>query len=164
MSITNDERLNLKRLIDHSNCENNTENIRKLKHSILIRDDIRKMEMLKKKEGDLRLREPEVFLEKLKVECNFLYTNYTDLFHKIAKDELDLDIMQKLLLVLKLIEDNKVDQHEGSVMVGKILKELYVDSAIRSAENLDKKYASVVPKKEEGKNISWREFKNLNNG
>jgi hypothetical protein len=48
MNFTNDERLNLKRLIDQSDCDNNTEQIRKLKHSILIRDDIRKMEIFKK--------------------------------------------------------------------------------------------------------------------
>ena len=161
MNLSNDERLNLKRLIDQSDCENNTNNIRKLKHSILIRDDIRKMELLKKNEHYLKDSEPETFLEKLKIECSFLYSNYTDLFHKLIKDELDLDIMQKLLIVLKLIEDEKVDQHEGSYMVGKLLKELYVDSALRRSENLDKEYGTTPVEKEVGKEISWREFKTM---
>ena len=39
----------------------------------------------------------------------------------------------------------KVDQHEGSVLVGKLLKELYVDSALRRSENLDKEYGSTTP-------------------
>jgi hypothetical protein len=159
MNLSNDERLNLKRLIDQSDCENNTNNIRKLKHSLLIRDDIRKMEILKKSEESLRINDPEAFSEKLKNECSFLYTNYTDLFHKLLKDELDLDIMKKLLIVLKLIEDEKVDQHEGSCMVGKLLKELYVDSALRRSDNLDKEYGTKPVEKESGKNISWREFK-----
>jgi len=159
MNFTNDERLNLKRLIDQSDCDNNTEQIRKLKHSILIRDDIRKMEIFKKKEETLKHSEPEVFLEKLKNECHFLFNNYTDLFNKILKDEIDLTIMQKLLIVLKLIEDEKVDQHEGSVMVGRILKELYVDSAIKRADALDREHGTVRPERDEGKKISWKEFK-----
>jgi len=159
MNFTNDERLNLKRLIDQSDCDNNTEQIRKLKHSILIRDDIRKMEIFKKKEESLKYSEPEVFLEKLKNECHFLFNNYTDLFNKILKDEIDLTIMQKLLIVLKLIEDEKVDQHEGSVMVGRILKELYVDSAIKRADALDREHGTARPERDEGKKISWKEFK-----
>ena len=159
MNFTNDERLNLKRLIDQSDCDNNTEQIRKLKHSFLIRDDIRKMEIFKKKEETLKHSEPEVFLEKLKNECHFLFNNYTDLFNKILKDEIDLTIMQKLLIVLKLIEDEKVDQHEGSVMVGRILKELYVDSAIKRADALDREHGTVRPERDEGKKISWKEFK-----
>ena len=45
-----------------------------------------------------------------------------------------------MLSILKMIEDKKVDQHEGSVMFGKVLKELYIDSAIRHGENLDKEH------------------------
>jgi hypothetical protein len=75
------------------------------------------------------------------------------------KDEIDLTIMQKLLIVLKLIEEEKVDQHEGSVMVGRILKELYVDSAIKRADALDREHGTERPEREDGKKISWKEFK-----
>ena len=37
----------------------------------------------------------------------------------------------KLINVLKNIEEGDVDQHEGSVVVGKILKEMYIDSALK---------------------------------
>jgi hypothetical protein len=47
--------------------------------------------------------------------------------------------MSKLIQILKLIEDGMVDQHEGSVAVGKLLKELYVDSAMKTADNIDKR-------------------------
>jgi hypothetical protein len=63
-----------------------------------------------------------------------------DFFDKVIKDEIDLRIMTRLLIVLKLIEDEKVDQHEGSVMVGKILKERYLDSAVKRADTLDKEH------------------------
>ena len=59
-----------------------------------------------------------------------------DIYNKIRKDEIDMTILLKFLDVLKKIEDNELDQHEGSFEVGKLLKELYVDSALRKAEKL----------------------------
>jgi hypothetical protein len=156
-----EEKLNLKKLLDNSDCENNTDNIRKLKHSIRIRDDIRALELLKRDERALMAMEPQQFLELCQTKALFLFTNYTDIFNKILKDEIDLDIMSKLLQVLKLIEDGGVDQHEGSVMVGKVLKELYVDSALRRGENLDKQYASEKVEPIVGKKITWKEYKQL---
>lgn len=156
-----EEKLNLKKLLDNSDCENNTENIRKVKHSMKIRDDIRKLGLLMQNEVALMDANPQGFLELCQREAWFLFSNYTDIFNKVLKNELDLGIMTQLLTVLKMIEDGKVDQHEGSVMVGKILKELYVDSALRRGENLDKEYASEKVAPLEGKKISWREYKQL---
>ena len=148
------ESLNLKKLLDQNDLQDNTENIRKIKHSTKIRDDVRFIENLKMSwdgKGE--------FLELCREGCPFLYDNYTDIFHKAVKNELDLTIMTKLLTVLKLIEDEKMDQHNGSVMVGKILKELYVDSAMKRMDNLDKEYAQESAPKVEPKKISWREYK-----
>jgi len=156
------ESLDLKRLINETQCENNTENIRKLKHSVLIRNDIRNLENLKKTNVSLRKSNPDEFNEVCQRECNFLFNNYTDIFNKIIKDEIDLRIMTKLLICLKLIEDGKVDQHEGSVMVGKILKELYIDSAIKRGENLDKEREAERVEPNTGKKMSWKDFKILN--
>jgi len=155
MSLTDAERLNLKKLINESECENNTENIRRLKHSDLIRTDIRKMEQVKK---DSTLDKDEL-LTRCQTECAFLFNNYTDIFNKVYNDELDFNIMAKLLVVLKMIEEEKVDQHEGSVIVGKILKELYLDSAIKRADNIDAQYAAEKVEPDAGKPISWSEFK-----
>jgi len=163
MNISPEERLNLKRLVDNSDCENNTENIRKLKHSGLINEDIKKMLKYKVNHDSLMRDDPETFLEGCKQECSFLFNHYTDIFNKILKDELDLTIMKKLVIVLKLIEDEKVDQHEGSVMVGKILKELYVDSALKRCDNLDKEHAAEKPVANDGKKISWKDFKTAKN-
>ena len=157
-----DEKLNLKNLLDNSDCENHTENIRKLKHSVRIRDDIRVLENLKRDELALMDLDPQGFLDLCQTKAVFLFNNYTDIFNKIIKNELDLHIMTKLLTVLKIIEDGQVDQHEGSVMVGKILKELYIDSAMRRGENLDKEYASEKVDPIVGKPITWKEYKALN--
>ena len=156
------ESLDLKRLINETQCENNTENIRKLKHSVLINNDIRNLENLKKTNVSLRKTNPDEFNEVCQRECNFLFNHYTDIFNKIIKDEIDLRIMTKLLICLKLIEDGNVDQHEGSVMVGKILKELYIDSAIKRGENLDKEREAERVEPNTGKKISWKNFKIMN--
>ena len=44
MEITPDERLNLKKMMTNMDYEDNTAAIRKLKHSVRIRDDIRCLE------------------------------------------------------------------------------------------------------------------------
>ena len=156
--LTNDERLNLKKMINESDCDDNTDNIRRLKHSVLMRDDIRKLDTLKNTHTDMK---NDDFIILCQNECKFLYANYTDIFNKLVNDELDLTIMTKLLTVLKLIEDSKVDQHEGSVMVGKILKELYVDSATKRLDNIDTKNADNNEPMSVGKAVSWKQFKQM---
>ena len=158
--MANFEKLDLKQFLDNnSNYVDNTEHIRTLKHSTSIRDAVRTIENLKVSQSVLKESDNEAFVELCKSECRFLYDAYTDLFHKLVKDELDLTIMTKLLTVLKLIEDGKVDQNDGSVMVGKILKELYVDSAMKRADALDKEHEAEKQKPINGKAISWNEYK-----
>jgi hypothetical protein len=101
---------------------------------------------------------------KFKEAAPFLNENYTDIFKKMIKGELDLEIMSRLLIILKLIEDEKVDQHEGSVLVGKILKELYVDSALRNCKKRDEEQDALEKEQEEvhykeEKPISWAEWR-----
>lgn len=158
LTITTDDRLNLKKLMDQNECENNTDTIREVKHSVRIRDDIRTMENLKNSHAELRATNPDAFTQLCQSQCSFLFDYYMDIFAKVLKDELDLLIMTKVLGILKMIEDEKVDQHEGSIIMGKFLKELYLDAAIKRADNLDKEFASVRVAPVEGKTISWKEF------
>jgi len=160
-NITIEDRLNLKKMISETDCEDNTEHIRKVKHSTKLRDDIRALDTLKMAETELRLNDTNKFEELAQTIAPFLFNNYTDIFHKILNDELDLGIMTQLLTVLKLIEDEKVDQHEGSVLVGKVLKKLYIDSAMKHGERLDKEHEAekVVPV--QGKPISWSNYKKM---
>ena len=160
-NLTNDERLNLKKMINESECDNNTDNIRRLKHSVLMRDDIRKLDTLSNTYSDMKITNMIEFTGLCQNQCTFLYTNYTDIFHKLIKDELDLTIMTKLLTILKMIEDSKVDQHEGSVMVGKILKEMYVDSATRELNHLNEQRDGEHVTPSTGEKISWNEFKKM---
>lgn len=159
--LTNDERLNLKKMITESGCDDNTANIRRLKHSVLMRDDIRKLDTLKNTHIDMKNNKNDDFIILCQNECEFLYANYTDMFNKLVKDELDLTIMTKLLTVLKLIEDSNVDQHEGSVMVGKILKELYVDSATTKLDKMNMERDGENEPMSVGKAVSWKQFKQM---
>lgn len=155
--VNSDERLNLKKLITECETVDNTEYIRKVKQSIPLAKDIQTMERLKMQNTTLRATHPEEFAQICEVQCAFLFNSYTDIFKKLLKDEINLEIMQQFLQVLKLVEDGNVDQHEGSVIIGRILKELYLDSAIRRGDNLDKENPPVP--KVDGKKISWNEFK-----
>lgn len=157
-TLSPDERLNLQKLVSEMDSEDNTAHIRKVKHSVLLRDEIRKLDTFKLSNVELKLNDPEKYTDMCKNTTPFLYNNYTDIFNRLVKDELNLEIMTKLLIVLKLIENGKVDQNEGSVMVGKVLKELYVDSALLQAEHLDEQNP-VAEKPIETKPISWKEYK-----
>ena len=160
--LNSNERLDLKRMIDEMDSVDNTDSIRNLKHSVRIRDDIRRIENLKKNHAELRANDKDTFFVMCQKECSFLFENYDGIFKKVFNDELDLTIMTKLLSILKLIEDGKVDQHEGSVLVGRTLKELYIDSAVKHADNLDKQYEAEKIVQAEGKPISWQEYKKMN--
>jgi hypothetical protein len=95
-------------------------------------------------------------------ECAFLYTYYTDIFNKVKKDEIDIHILNKFLDVLRQIEEGQLDQHEGSFLVGTLLKELYVDSALKKAEKLDAESEKKVDFIKRAQNkISWKQFKNM---
>ena len=104
------ERLDLKRLIQHSDYEDNTEGIRKLKHSDLIQTEISKMEFLKKRDAKIRIEHPRVFEETCRRECSFLFNGYMEIFTPLLKDELDINLMNRALTTLKQIENGEIDQ------------------------------------------------------
>jgi hypothetical protein len=101
---------------------------------------------------------PEQFDSLCVSQCQFLFNYYTDIYNKVKKDEIDLKILLRLLNVLHAIEEGAIDQHEGSFEVGKLLKEIYIDSALRKADKLnenDKERVDIRP----SENISWHDFK-----
>lgn len=150
-------RLHLQKMIKANNVEDQTQLIRDLKHSVILKNDINTLILLKAKYRD----DPDQLLLDSMTECNFLFTYYTDIYNKIKKDEIDLGILNRFLDVLRQIEEGKLDQHEGSFAVGTLLKELYVDSALKKAEKLDKEHESEKEKvvREEPIQIGWKQFK-----
>ena len=163
LSLSQQERLDLSRLLQTSDATNNTEHIRQIKHSSQIFDNMLNMQKIKKSYlGKMSPEDDASKKDKCINECSFLYNNYTDIFNKIYNDELDLNIFARLLFVLKYIEDGKLDQHEGGVIVGKLLKELYIDSALRKGQQLDEKYGtgdSSSAEKITSRDVSWTDWK-----
>ena len=157
--MNDNQRLQLANMIKTNNVEDQTGLIRELNHSVIIRNEVNTMLELKKKYAD----DPEKMHFECCNECNFLFSYYTDIYNKIRKDEIDINILHKFLDVLKQIEDGDLDQHEGSFRIGTLLKELYVDSALKKADKLDEQYGT--DKKEEPKKpvqtISWAAFKEM---
>lgn len=151
-------RLHLQNMIKANNVEDQTGLIRELKHSHILRNDINKLVMLKAQYRDDPNAEENMNFEAMS-ECNFLFTYYTDIYNKIRKDEIDLSILHRFLDVLAKIEEGNLDQHEGSFQVGTLLKELYVDSALKKADKLNEKYGVEEEAKREGLDISWNQFK-----
>jgi hypothetical protein len=148
-------RLQLQKMIKANNVEDQTELIRELKHSHLLQNDINNLIMLKAKyRNDL-----DKINEEGMSECGFLFTYYTDIYNKIRKDEIDLKILNQFLNVLRRIEDGELDQHEGSFVIGTILKEMYVDSALRKAAKLNENQEPEYVEPREVVNISWKGFK-----
>lgn len=155
------EKLDLKRLIQHHNeYQDNTEGIRRLKHSDLIQGEILKMEKLKKEHKELRETEYSLFEEKCRKQCSFLFNAYTDIFNRLIKDELDLELMTNALSTLKKIENGEIDQQEGSVLMGKLLHKVFVESALKRGEALEEEHKTENIPKQTGKDVSWKDYKN----
>lgn len=155
-------RLQLQQMIKSNNVSDQTELIRNLKHSSILRTDILNLILLKNKYPN---DQDTVNYEGIN-ECNFLWTYYTDLYNKIRKDEIDINILFEFLDVLGKIENGEIDQHEGSFEVGTLLKKIYVDSALKKAEKLNNDYKNEInPQNEIIKPqiaISWKQYKQMN--
>ena len=152
------ERLQLNKMIKINNVEDQTNQIRTLKHSSILEKEIKELLILKEKYRE----QPEVLLNESIINCNFLYNNYTDIYNRVKKDEINIDLLFHFIKVLSQIEEGLIDQHEGSFMIGKLLKEIYVDSALKKADKLDKEHGIETIVYEKAINIHWKQWKNTN--
>ena len=153
--MNDDARLQLQKMITENNVEDQTSLIRKLKHSSQLAADIRALQQVKARfAGD-----KDAIHANGVQECNFLHTYYTDIYNKVKNDEIDLSLLNKFLNVLQRIENGEVDQHEGSFIVGTILKEIYIDSALKKGDKLDAEHATDERPASPTNNVSWAEFK-----
>jgi len=156
--MNDSQRLQLQNMIKANNVEDQTELIRNLKHSQILRNEVNNMILIKAKyRGD----EEKIQVECVN-ECNFLFNYYTDIYNRLKKDELNVELFFKMLDVLKSIEEEELDQHEGSFKVGTILKEIYIDSCLKKAEKLEQNAEKTPEPKSADVQISWKQFKQFN--
>jgi hypothetical protein len=140
------QRLQLHELIKQNNSVNNTDLIRELKHSNIIRKEVQTIENLKLVYADLEILQSECIKK-----CYLLYENYTVIFNRLLKNRVDIDVLYTFLDTLQMIEDGKMDQHEASFEIGTLLKKMYIDPRI---EDKPPEYKPPI-------NITWQEFKKL---
>ena len=141
-----DEVLKLNDMIREGDCVDNTETIRQLKHSAIITKNVNTLLHIKKKYGavDLNILDNECIKE-----CRFLFDNYTSIYNKLLRDQIDLPVFYKFLFYLKKIEDGELTFYQASYEIGTLLKNIYVDPIIEEKETKER----IV------KPISWNEYK-----
>jgi len=159
MVFTENELFQLKKMIETNNTDDHTEHIRNAKHSKEIREALHVFLKLKSEYNDLWKNDKDRFEELVLRENSFLFHNYYQIHMTLLKDQFDMSIMLKLLAVLEKIENGELDQHEGSFVVGKLLKEIYIDGTIKKLEKLDELSEQNKPVLNQGSSISWKEFK-----
>ena len=113
MVLSADDRLKLNDMLSSTGAEDFTQQIREKKHSIPLKEDLSKIELGK---GD---------------ECLFMQERYPDMHRKLCNGEMSIEIFKTMVDVLASIENGEIDQHEASVKIGTVLRELYIDSANR---------------------------------
>jgi len=141
----------LERMIKENDTKDQTESIRERGHSGLLRDNILQFYKIKytyKKttEDDLR--------NITKKQCEFLHSQYHEMYEMLITKDLNITMMMKLLELLENIEIGKSTQHESSFALGQLLKELYIDPRINTKSNeID------TPTMQ----LSWSDYKKMNN-
>lgn len=156
IELNTQERLDLNRLLQDSQAEDRTDAIRRTKASGPLLECVRSLEKLKQANRGL---DGDALGELCRQSCAYYYNNYTDIFNRQLRNELNLGIMIRFIRILELIEQGLVNQHEGSVMIGKYLKELYVDSALRRADHLDDEHKTEPKREALHPAMSWRDYK-----
>ena len=146
--MDSNERKMLEKMLQESDFQDNTHTIRNMKHSELIKQDVNKL--LKFKQEYSNINDLTIYKKVCTTECRFLVKNYKKIFDKLVDDELELGIMLLLIKTLRKIEDGELDQTEGSVEIGKILKQIYIDKVI-------------VEERKEEKSLSWNTYKKMMN-
>jgi len=159
--IDDETRLKFNELLKESDASDNTEKIRKLKHSSKIKEQVSIMLDIKKRYSRL---DKQTVYKMIDTQCDWLFTHYFNLFNKLKKDELDIQILGQFVNALKAVEDGDMDQHEASVRVGQILKKLYIDSALKKDKKEEAKRERQRKKKPVNRKakLTWAQFKKLN--
>jgi|688.fasta_scaffold743179_1 hypothetical protein len=155
--MNDNEKYQLKQMIEQNNVVDNTNTLRELKHSSVIKQNVERLLELKKIHADLLVSDKQKFEEIALQDCGFLFFNYMQLYNSILKENLNPTILNQLLTILSKIENGECDQHEASYEVGKLLKAIYIDTTLqRIRENDESAKVEYV----EPKTIKWSDYKN----
>ena len=155
--MNDDQRLKLQNMIQEHDVADQTELIRQLKHSLILKNEVLQLVQIRENNKD----SPVVIMEKGVQECSFLYNYYTDIFNRIRKDDIDIDLLFQFFDILEKIETGETNFHDASFQVGTLLTEIYVKSALKRSKKLDQQNQQEKPVQLNVKDISWQHFKKI---
>jgi predicted Zn-ribbon and HTH transcriptional regulator len=141
----------LEQMIQQNETKDNTTMIREMKHSARIRRDVSVIQNIKRRcrSNQFNVLDKEARAQK----CGFLFEHYPNIYNKLLKNEIQIQILYRFLDELESIENGNQDQHEASFKIGTLLKQMYVDKKI----DMDKE--NGTKKGKTGMKISYEEFK-----
>tara|TARA_Y100000389_G_C17458942_1_gene520215 strand:+ start:300 stop:752 length:453 start_codon:yes stop_codon:yes gene_type:complete len=143
-------------MIREGGVEDVTDKIRERKHSRYLRIDAQRIKEI----IELGIEESEEHrANRFEAAAPFMFREYTDIYNRARKGNLDFDILGKFIDVLEKIELGELGQHDGAHVIGKLLKKIYVDSALRQADKLDTNAKKEIKIREKVKDISYAAFK-----
>jgi len=148
--LTEHDRFQLKKMVEAHSVEDNTSKLREMQHSGEIRRCVNYILEKKKVHKTKAELEPAIASE-----CGFLLFHYFDIYNLVLKDG-NVELLKKFLDILQEIEEGRLDQHEGSFLVGKVLKEMYIDTVVRETVTEE----NSIPKATAPKTITWAEYRN----
>jgi hypothetical protein len=151
--MNEEQRIQLGELMKTNNTVDNTELIRELRHSKKIRKCVEAIEVIK-------INHPDADLKQMDALCmeaaGFLFRNYTVIYNKLIRNQIDIHMFYVFLDKLKDIENGKLSQQDAAYDIGMLLRNMYVDPRLKELE--EKKEPTYT----KGKNVSWNDFKAMN--
>jgi hypothetical protein len=134
-----------------------TNMIREFKHSRSMLSEIVNLRAIRQIYSD------PVELRSQSFECApFLANHFQSIFMRIVKGDLDLDILEKAVYILKDIEEGKFNQEEGAKKFSAMMLELYaqgiVKKEVETPPELTKSNDTTAPAPAPA-TFSWKDWK-----
>lgn len=156
--LSQHERIELERMLRENHVEDTTAKIRTLKHSKPIRECLVLIERMKREYPRIYQNNYAQFEQMVQSRGGaWLWSNYTNIYNKLMKNQINPQVVFSMVEVLEQIEQGKLDQHEASVVVGKLLKHIFVDGAIHQDGKPGKK--ATKKSRPPPVDISWQQYK-----
>lgn len=174
-------RLDLQQMLSGARPVDNTNDIRRLKHSRRIADEVNQFMSHKlnlewrntvaafvadNKRGSSagqdamdKVLSPAQIEQECVDMCPFLVEHYPDLFRRVFRGELDVKVLFELLNALAEIEDGDLTQEQGSEKVGRILFRLYADIRSRQESKNESKNGTTEGSSTKGAALTWKEYR-----
>ena len=123
-------------MIKEYNPTDNTELIKTLKHSVVLKSNINKLLRIMAEHKNNN----DKIIELAKRDCEILTVYYPKIFETIKEGNHDLKILYEMLKILQKIENGELTQHEASFEVGKYLKQQYIDEKLKLEEKVKQEH------------------------